>query len=66
MKIDMEREFKIEAGKFVAVGSAEYQQMLEDYRDNMIDCPDDIELGDFRWEFRHELIDELCRTINGQ
>jgi hypothetical protein len=59
----MTRKFEIEAGKFVAVGTAEYQEMLEDYRDNMTNSQD-IEPGDFAWEFRYELVEELLHTIN--
>jgi hypothetical protein len=59
---DMTRKFEIEAGKFLSVGTAEYQEMLEDYRDNMIDSQD-IEPGDFAWEFRHEIIEEILQTI---
>lgn len=62
--MNLEREFEIETGKFVAVGSPEYREMLEDYRDNFIDNHDDIEPGDFTWEFRHEIIEELLQTIN--
>lgn len=62
--MEIMRQFEIEAGRFVAVGTPEYQEMIEDYRDNMIDCHDDIEPGDFAWEFRHELIEELCHMIN--
>ena len=51
----MTRKFEIEAGKFVAVGTTEYQEMLVDYRDNMIESQD-LEPGDFAWEFRHELM----------
>lgn len=58
----MTRKFEIEAGKFVAVGTTEYQEMIEDYRDNMIDSQD-MEPGDFAWEFRHELIEEILHTI---
>lgn len=59
---DMTRKFEIEAGKFIAVGTTGYQEMLEDYRDNMIESQD-LEPGDFAWEFRHELIEEIIQTI---
>lgn len=58
----MTRKYEIEAGKFVAVGTAEYQEMLEDYRDNMIESQD-MEPGDFAWEFRYEIVEELLQTI---
>lgn len=60
----LERKFEIEAGKFVAVGTPEYREMLEDYRDNRIDNHEDMQPGDFTWEFRHELIEEILQTIS--
>lgn len=60
----LEREFEIEAGKFYKVGSPEYKAMVEDYRDNFIDCPDDMEPGSFYWEFRHEIAAEFCQELN--
>ncbi len=44
--MEMMREFEIEAGKFVAVSSPEYLEMIEDYLDNLIDNHDDIEPED--------------------
>lgn len=62
--MEMMREFEIEAGKFVAVGTPEYREMIENYRDNFIDNHEDMEPGDFTWEFRHEIVEELLKTID--
>ncbi|CAN5535323.1 hypothetical protein BH11CYA1_BH11CYA1_49000 [soil metagenome] len=62
--MNLEREFALEATKSVAIGTPEYREMIENFRDNLIDNPDDIEPGDFTWEFRHEFIEELLQTIN--